>query len=167
MCPGTHADAIVLPQNICHPGRILLCDVQCHNRRTGLHGHITIHRYTRRSTHLLIKQAGKGVFPGSKVFYALFQQPTHPGTQPCKAVHVQCASLQCGGHPQGVCFVKAVHAAAAHKERRNAQAVAHISSAGALRPQKCLVAGKAEGIYTQLLHINGLRTGSLGSIYDE
>ena len=64
-------------------------------------------------------------------------------------------------------FIKAVHAAATNKERRNAQAGAHISSAGALRPQKCLVAGKAEGIYTQPLHINGLCSGSLGSIYDE
>ena len=167
MRSGTHADAVVLPQDICHPGRILLCDVQRHNGRTRLHSHITIHCYARRSTHLLIKQAGKGGFPGSKVFYALLQQPAHPGAKPRKAVHVQRASLQCGGHLQGVHFVKAVHAAAAHKERRNAQAGAHISSAGALRPQKCLVAGKAEGINAQLLHINGLCTGSLSSIYDE
>ena len=80
VCPGTHADAVVLPQDICHPGRILLSDVQRHNGCTGLHGHITVHRYTRCSTHLLIKQAGKGVFPGGKAFYALLQQPVHPGT---------------------------------------------------------------------------------------
>ena len=139
-------------------------DIQRYNGRTGLHGHITIHRYARRSAHLLIKQAGKGIFPGSKFFYALFQQPTHPGTQPCKAVHVQCASLQCGGHLQRVRFIKAVHAAAAHKERRNTQAGAHISAAGALRPQKRLVPGKTQSIYAQLLYINELRTGSLGSI---
>ena len=36
-----------------------------------------------------------------------------------------------------------------------------------MRPQKRLVPGKAESIYAQLLHINGLCSGSLGSIYDE
>ena len=117
--PGTHADAVVFPQNICHPGRILQCDVQCHNGCAGLHGHITVYCYARCSTNLLIKQAGKGVFPGSKAFYALLQQPAHTGAKPRKAVHVQRASLQCGGHLQGVHFVKAVHAAAANKERRN------------------------------------------------
>ena len=55
----------------------------------------------------------------SKAFYALLQQPAHTGAKPRKAVHVQRASLQCGGHLQGVHFVKAVHAAAANKERRN------------------------------------------------
>ena len=167
MRSGTHADAVVLPQNICHPGRILLPDIQRHNGRTGLHGHITIHCYARRSAHLLIKQAGKGGFPGSKVFYTLFQQPLYTGAKPCKAVHVQCASLQCGGHLQWVRFVKAVHTAAAHKERRNTQAGAHISAAGALWPQKRLVPGKAQSIYAKLLHINGLRTGSLSSIHDQ
>ena len=33
--------------------------------------------------------------------------------------HTESGSLQCGGHLQRVRFIKAVHAAAAHKERRN------------------------------------------------
>ena len=64
-------------------------------------------------------------------------------------------------------FVKAVHTAATHKKRLNAQAGAHISPAGALWPQKRLVPGKAQSIYAKLLHINGLCTGSLRGIHDE
>ena len=82
-------------------------------------------------------------------------------------MHVQCAGLQCGGHLQWVRFIKAVHTTAAHKERRNTQAGTHISAAGALRSQQSLVPGKAESIYAQLLHINGLRTCGLGCVHDQ
>ena len=104
---------------------------------------------------------------GGQRFHALCQKPLYSGAKPGKAVHVQGAGFQCGGHLGGMLLVIAVHAAAANKERRNTQAGAHISAAGALRSQQSLVPGKAQSIYAKLLHINGLRTGSLSSIHNQ
>ena len=115
---------------------------------------------------ILIKQPCQSGFFGTKRFHALCQNPAHPRFQPGQTRHVESPGFQRGGHFGRVGFGKAVHPAAAHHQRGHLQPGPDVKPARALRPQQCLVAGKAKHIKPQLLHIDGPGTRRLGRIHD-
>ena len=64
-------------------------------------------------------------------------------------------------------FVKAVNPASAHHQRCDPQPRADIETARTLRAQQAFVTGKAEHVYAERLHINGVNSRRLRGIYDE
>ena len=89
----------------------------------------------RHTAYFFVKTASQCSFAGGQRFHALCQKPLYSGAKPGKAVHVQGAGFQCGGHLGGMLLVIAVHAAAAHYKGRDLHTRTHIQPAGALRPQ--------------------------------
>ena len=135
MCSGPHTDAVVLPQDIGHPGRVFVSDIQGDDGRTQSGLNVAVYSHAQHTVYFFVKTASQCSFAGGQRFHALCQKPLYSGAKPGKAVHVQGAGLQCGGHLGGMLLVIAVHAAAAHYKGRDLHTRTHIQPAGTLRPQ--------------------------------
>ena len=129
------ARTVVLPQDIGHPGRVLVSDIQGDDGRTQSGLNVAVYSHARHTAYFFVKTASQCSFAGGQRFHALCQKPLYSGAKPGKAVHVQGAGFQCGGHLGGMLLVIAVHAAAAHYKGRDLHTRTHIQPAGALRPQ--------------------------------
>ena len=103
MCSGPHTDAVVLPQDIGHPGRVLVSDIQGDDGRTQSGLNVAVYSHARHTAYFFVKTASQCSFAGGQRFHALCQKPLYSGAKPGKAVHVQVPASSAVGIWAGCC----------------------------------------------------------------